>query len=296
MRFQACALILSIASFTVTLTACVHGSRTALPVTQAATVGDDPAARRLSSPEYPETHNSGKLACDDPKLEQKSAFDLPQLSATEIAGLFNRPSNIKELLVNLKILMDSDLMIQPAFFEDQVLLGLSGGSTITWEEPDPHSHNPPQMTIAHVGGMGGGLSGASVRVVRLHTCRDGRKLQFSPFTYVPPTTHDSGFMQVDVHSVAGIDVAAVKEIFGADPDEARSWAIYDTGASVSGPATLRYEDRARESESTPFFKRLIEFVPSEEGGLRPRVRNGDRRLFADGAQILAIKIEMEERD
>jgi hypothetical protein len=210
--------------------------------------------------------------------------------------LFNYPSNAQELLANLKILMDRDLMIQPAFFEDQVLLKLFGGSTITWEEPDAHSRNPQQTTIAHVGGMGGGLSEASVRVVRVHTCRDGRKLQFSPFTYVPPTTHDSGFMQVDVHSVAGIDVAAVKEIFGADPDEARSWTIYDTGASVSGSATLRYEDRAREGESTPFWRRLIEFVPREESGLRPRVRNSDRRLFTDGAQIRAINIEMQERD
>jgi hypothetical protein len=50
------------------------------------------------------------------------AFELPQLSASQILVLFDSPFTVRELPGNIKLLAERDLLIQSAFFGDNVLL------------------------------------------------------------------------------------------------------------------------------------------------------------------------------
>jgi hypothetical protein len=284
-------------------TACAQSP--SVPHTAPATVADPEPflAPTGATLEKPEAANSKKNVCADPSSYPPLAFDFPQLSATQLSALANSPSNARELLSNIKSIVDHDLLVQTAFFDDEVLLKFFGAAEITWEKSElpivfstpypPIAFGPTR--IAHISILRGPLSNVTVRVVSSHTCRGWRQMPFAPGAWWPPTTYESGAMQIAVSSLTVLDIGMVKTIFGADPDEAPYFFLDEFGGGVSFPGHLTYENHDEERRSAPFSRNQIEFVPQQTGNERP-ARPGERRVFADDTKLMWINISQSERD
>jgi hypothetical protein len=262
------------------------------------------APRSGATLEKPKTTHPKKNVCADPADYPPRAFDLPQLSASQLLVLFNSPSTVRELLSNIKLLTERDLLVQGAFFDDDVLLKFFGATEITWERserPTIYSTPYPQLAfgpirVANIKALRGSLVNVTVRVVSSRTCMGWRQMPFPPpGAWWPPVTYDSGNMQIDVSSLDGLDVGIVKEVFGPDPDEAPHSFIAEFGVGVSFPGHLTYDDLEKERRSAPFSRHQVEFVPRQTGDERP-VHPGGRRVFADEAKLLWINISQQERD
>ena len=299
-----CPSLLAVALLT---TACAHSPPTPtppLPDTRAVVVDPEPflapAAVTLEKPAV--THPKPNV-CADPARYPPRAFDLPQLSASQLMALFDSPSTARELLGNIKLLAERDFLVQSAFFDEQVLLKFFGAAQITWEasgRPTVASTPYPQlafgpMRVAHVSALRGELSNVTVRVVSSQTCMGWRQTLFPPRAWWSPVTYNSGYMQINVSSLDDLNVGIAKEVFGADPDEAPAFFIAEFGGGVSGPGHLIYKNIEKERRSAPFSSHQIEFVPQQNGNERP-THPGGRRMFSDQARLIWVNITQAERD
>ncbi len=236
--------------------------------------------------------------CTDPATYPRPVFDQSDLSAEQIASMFKNPADASELLNNLKLVVDQDLLVQPAFFDDAVLLKLFGASEIAWENPltrapgDPIEYGP--WRIANIKSMHGGLSTATARVTVARRCVTWRE-PFPPFAYWPPITSNRGTMVVNVSSVDDIYVGAVKKVFGANPYESTyfSETEFDGAVTRSQPGALLYE--YREKELASFSKHFVRFIPQQNRRERPQVSDS-RRIYSDATRINSIDIQQDERD
>jgi hypothetical protein len=254
--------------------------------------------------EMPKVTHPKKNVCVDPDNYPPLAFDLPQLTASQILTLFNSPSTVRELLRNVRLVSERDLLVQSAFFEDDVLLKFFGASQITWENtqrgvvystPYPQSAIGPTR-VAHVKALHGPLANVTVRVVSGLYCMGWRRIPFPPGNWWPPVTYSSGYMQIEVSSVEDLDVGMVKDVFGLDPAEAPYSSIEEFGGGVSFPANLTYENAAKERRSAPFDVHKVEFIPQQTGNMRPVRPGSGRRVFADETKVIAINITQRERE
>ena len=288
-------------------TACAHSAPDPRG-TREVMIGPEPfVAPPGATREKPEAANSKKNVCSDPQNYPPPAFDIPQLSAAHLMALFNSPSTARELLSNIKLLVGRDLLVQSAFFNDDVLLKFFGASEITWEKSEPpqvYAAPYPQVAfgptrVAHVSALRGALSNVTVRVVSSHTCMGWRNMKFLRGAlgdwWWPPVTYDSGAMQIDVSHLDGLNVGIVKEVFGPDPDEAPHFFMEEFGGGISFPGHLTYENHDKETRAAPFDRHQIEFIPQQTGQERPE-RPGGRRVFADEKELVRINISQHERD
>lgn len=287
-------------------TACAHTSLQVPGAPTGATNPDPYLEPRGATPEKPKPEVLKKIVCADPANFPPRAYDIPQLSAAQLMALFESPTNTRQLLNNVKLLSERDLLVQAAFFDDAVLQKFFGAAAISWEKTGrPGFSRPPHVQVAfgptrvaHTSGLSGTVVNVAVRVVSSQTCMGWRQTASPPAAWWPPTSFDSGYMQIDVSRLNDLDVGLVKDILGADPDEAPAGVIaYEVGDGVSSrPGSVTYINHEKERHSAPFSQHRIELIP-REGGERPRqFPDGDRRVFVDGAQILSINIVQAERE
>jgi hypothetical protein len=149
-------------------------------------------------------------------------------SPSDIAGMVDRPESVRQLLQNLKLAIDRDLLVQPAFMDEAVLLKFFNAATATWEKPNVGDAQSTQVAILHFSSSEFSAMSASVRFSHAHTpnyeAAEG---------HVPEHVYHSGDISINVESVPTFTVAAVVDVFGLPID-----AAPDTGEATDGHSVV----------------------------------------------------------
>jgi hypothetical protein len=180
-------------------------------------------------------------------------------STRELATKLVRPMRISDLTQNLKVLLDNKLLLQPAFYTDEILKQFFSDAQVslgTWEP----SGAPRQLQqVTQVSGVGP-FQGMTVTLKRTCTVAQESGVQ---------RTRLSGGARFDVAPVAGFTVGLVRSSFG---EESKSWL--DTGLATEG---VHYTRRSK--------GHLVYVLP---GAPTSGLMNGTDRLIFD------VKLDSEQ--
>lgn len=251
-------------------------------------------------PARPSIADTLKHVCSDPAQYPQRAFNTSQLSAADIKVLIKSPTTARELLSNLQVLQTHDLLVQEAFFEDDVLMTFFGAKEVVWEateRPLTHLNSPVAFgpnQLAHVRALKGGLSEITVRVISGRTCMGWHQMPFPPGAWWPPVTYHAGSIRIEISPPSLITVGLVRETFGPNPEEEESFFLEEFGGGVSFPPRITYVDHQKTLESEPFSNHSIQFIPDRPGNERPRPAG--KYLFPDETNVVAIEVVQRERD
>jgi hypothetical protein len=231
--------------------------------------------------------------CGDPSSYPPPAYSLLTYSAKQIEAMFMRPANVTELLRNLKLVLDRKLLVQPAFFEDAVLLKLFNGTGIKWVEPGTPDVAGDWVIkptrIARITLGGDVLSGMKVDVGLNHKCLNRRidpTNRTNQEAYIPPHTYDSGYIHMRFEPIEGFTLGAVKGIFGPT-----RW-YFDF--SCKGPLPLTYPDLP-EPGSDAFLLNVVEFWP-DQSGYEELCRSKSQHSLPDEDSVRSVVIRLIEQD
>ena len=166
-----------------------------------------------------ERQSSGPPVCD----EQAASPAYPKLNAdaATLGALFQSPRNARELLTNLKLVLDRRLLAEPAFYSDAVLNKFFAARSIEWVHPGtPGFHGDglvrPQR-IARVTVGIPGLEGMGAAVGVNHKCLPERADPTEGGKRIDAHTYDAGYIDLTLPSAARLRMGAVFEVFGHEP-------------------------------------------------------------------------------
>jgi hypothetical protein len=230
---------------------------------------DDPcrAASSYPSPEYP----------------------FPVYSATQIAAMLKPPRDVPDLLWNLRLVFDRKLLVQPRFFEDEVLLRVFNGTAIRWVEPGTPDvagdwvikpKRIARITIDRA------FAGMKVDVGVSHRCLDRRPNPADPGITIPPHTYDSGYIRLRFPPFDGFTLGAVRKVFGPNPGS------FDVLCKEALP--LSYPTNT-ETDSAAFLLNVAEFRP-DETGYQELCRSRAGVELPDERLVSAVSIRLIEDD
>jgi hypothetical protein len=145
-------------------------------------------------------------------------------SAGDISALFDRPSNVAQLLYNLKVAIDRRLLVQPAFDNDVVLMKVFAGSAIERLPPNP-------VLLDHA---------LSIKIDDPHF--PGMTVSLS----LPESAGRDARVRMNVAAVPGFDLCAVRDVFGLNAQ-----VIRDSGISAHGIVYDRHDKGSVHYNSAP---------------------------------------------
>jgi hypothetical protein len=162
----------------------------------------------------------------------------PIYSSTQIAALFQRPSNVSELLRNLKLAWDKKLLVQPAFFDDANLLTFFNGTSITWKKPRPNTKLDIRNRTGTVTVNDRVFPNVMVSVWIHHELDPAIR---QPGAYFPAHAHDAGSVQLRIGTLPPLTWEVVKGVFGPDAQKLNA-DIPSPHAVIprSGKVVMRY--------------------------------------------------------
>jgi hypothetical protein len=175
--------------------------------------------------------------CGIGMAEPPPAYPLPARTARDIAAMFAPPRTAAELLSNLKIVLDEQLLAQPAFFEDEVLHILFNTIDVHWVKPgtpDVVSERFIDATrIARVRfDAGGSFAGMKVDVGVNRKCLNRRPHPSRPDTFIPAHTYDSGYIRIRLDGPATLTAGDVRQAFG--------WSFGGFPSECRSPLSMHY--------------------------------------------------------
>jgi hypothetical protein len=187
-------------------------------------------------------------------------YPLPAYSASKIVSMLKRPTNVIDLLLNLKVVFDQKLLAQPTFFSDEVLLKLVNGTDVRWLDPGDPEFSGDRLIrptrIARVTTTGSNIE-MTVDVGVNHECLDQHPTLDDPQILLPPHTYDSGFLRLKLTSADhSFTLGTVRRVFGPNPGR--------IDRTCKEPFPLSYPTTSRLGP-TPFFWDTIAFHPQREG-------------------------------
>jgi hypothetical protein len=228
--------------------------------------------------------------CGSSAVEPPRAYPFPTDSAQQLAAMFRRPTGVTELLWNLKLVLDRHLLVQPAFFEDDVLLKLFGGTTVEWVEPGTPDVAGDWVIkptrIARVTVAGGIFAGMKVNVGLNHKCLNRRIDPLHPGSYIPQHTYDAGYIRLRFEPIDGFTLGAVRRVFGPN-----SWSF---DAKCEKPLPLTYPTGV-EPPSDAFLLNVAQFEP-DETGYQEVCRSKSMQELPDGYLVRTVSIRLIEED
>jgi hypothetical protein len=130
-------------------------------------------------------------------------------SAEDISGLFDRPSNVAQLLHNLKVAVDRRLLVQPAFDNDAVLMKVFAGSAI---------ERPPSNPV---------LLDHELSI----TIDDPHFPEMTVSLSLPKSAGRDARVRMNVVAVPSFDLCAVRDVFGLSAKVIRDSGVSDHGIS-----------------------------------------------------------------
>jgi hypothetical protein len=176
-------------------------------------------------------------------------------SVREIDLMFRRPKSAKQLLRNLKLAYDRNLLVQPAFFDGDVLKQFFSGSAITGPDTDAIVDLDARF-----------FPGMSVRVHQIKNPIAGHNAPGTPHEFVPPYAEIRNFVEIDTGSTMVISVRQIKDIFG-DEFQGRRDLGEDSDGHSHIPTTkgsLQYTNLIRGLRPEEFHQRVALFVVKKD--------------------------------
>lgn len=162
--------------------------------------------------------------CAAGQPEPPAAYPLPLLTAHDIATRFVPPTTVAQLLSNLRIVLDQNLLAQPAFFEDEVIRALFGTDDVEWVKPGTPGVAAERFVkptrIARVRlDANSTFAGLQFSVGVNHKCLEARPHPSRPGVTIPPHVYDSGYVHMHVNRSAVITIGDVRQAFGSNAGE-----------------------------------------------------------------------------
>jgi hypothetical protein len=197
----------------------------------------------------------------------ESFYALPppptRYSAAEIGAMFDRPTNAPQLLLNLKIAVDSDLLAQPEFVTDENLLKFFNGSVVSRKPlpnvPGGERFAREDIVVGVTNEYFPQMSAEIQRGLYKHVGYDG------PSRHVPVTVRHFGYLHVDVAAVPDFTAGAVRAAFGKESvaQIGGDWASdgHPAPRTAKGNLYYSYTDQATEDW-------LLRFAPNERKNVR----------------------------
>jgi len=207
------------------------------------------SARAASDPGKPCSGDASKPA---------PAYPLPAYTARDIAAMFEPPRTVANLLSNLKIVLDRQLLAQPAFFDDEVLRRVFNAIDVQWVRPGAAGAVSDRLVkptrIAHVRlDEGGSFAGINVYAGVNHKCLDRRPHPLRTDAVIPAHTYDSGYLFIQVDGPIAITVDDVRGAFGS------TYVAFER--NCHSPLPMNYAGPAGPSRDA-FLLHSADFFPS----------------------------------
>lgn len=237
----------------------------------------------------------GGVACAQDKpniLESASLPHVPrqEYTAKEMATMFGRPTNVVELLRNLKAAMDRDLILQPSFNDDTLLRKFFAGSSVRREPvsnispyvaedvfitiDDPHF---PKMTVRLRQGH---------HVQSAHDSGAGR---------IPEHSVRTAFIEMNVASVPGFNVSAVRDVFGqgtAGIDSGEGTDGFRYTPTRKGGVFYDYVNGKSSDAPSPFMRKYSQ--KNAIFNVKLDSRDQDPRTIRNSDELRSIRLVIEE--
>jgi hypothetical protein len=233
-------------------------------------------------------------ASKHPNACTRSGVGPPKLSASQLEAMFSRPASGADLLRNLKLAFDQDWLLQPAFYDDAILLKFFDGQRVVWKKPDSEvtkdaTRDPVEVTITAKA-----FEGMTVSLLRSCSRVKGYDL---PEGHVPPHLRPAGLVELQVASIADVTLSAVRNVFGR---EMKSYFDYGRGTdggrytpTIKG--TLLYESpNEGHSPGLGFKKRTAKFLVKRDPEAATRDRPGPLE-FSNSDLVKSLSIFVSER-
>src|ERR1700730_19217205 len=129
--------------------------------------------------------------CRQPPSLVSPEYPQPAYSTSQIAQMFKRPTGVTDLLVNLKLIFDYKLLVQPNFFADDTLLKAFNARSIRWISPGAKDFGGDRLVrptrVARLS-LAGPFSEITVDVGLNHECFNPRPDQADPTVLIPAHT------------------------------------------------------------------------------------------------------------
>ena len=200
-------------------------------------------------------------------------------SVAELVVRFTEPNELAGLLRNLRVALDEDLLLQPAFYNGQVLQKIFGDVRMNREETSSSVLTTgARQEITTLTGVGT-FHGLSVKLT--HSC-------FVSAGGSPRKTNVAGAGQIEVAALPNFTVARVREVLGR---EAASSSDYGFHAVPKSKGRLVYVRRGSPvSGAMPGTSRMAFMVKLDP---KPTDASGSK-LFSDTEVIDHIEIFQAE--
>jgi hypothetical protein len=238
--------------------------------------------------------------------EQPSpAYPLPAYTMPHMLSLFRQPHDVMQLLYNLQIVYDRNLLAQPSFFNDAVLLKLFDGTGIRWGTLSTpgvafsraNQHTPTVSSdvvydklispdrVGRISMRPGPLSGMRVEVGLSHKCLNRHPDSRQEGTFVAAHTYDSGYLRLRFEPMDGFTLGSVRTVFGRD-----NYRSVD--CAEPPPVSFSKQNAV---DSSMFDENLIEFE-LDPGRHQQLCISNARRELPDEYLVKGISIRLIEAD
>ena len=248
-----------------------------------------PPTPEPTSPTPSLTNPSIEHPCDSPSTYPPPAYTKPALSAAQLAAMFRRPTNVSAQLQNLKRVFDQDMLAQPAFYSDEVLLELFNTESVRWldatEAGEDNIIKPTRVArlTAHLDGH----NSLEVSIGGNHKCLNERPDPANAYKKLPAHTYDAGYVHIRLPETLKVTLDSIRALFGDG-----SGGDYDVDCSAS---ILRYLKRAHSKpDSERYLWNRIEFTVREAD--YARCSPGIGRAWFGTDTVRSISIRLIEQD
>ena len=177
--------------------------------------------------------------------------------------MFDRPTNVQQLLRNLKIAVDRDLLAQPEFATDENLLKFFNGSQVSRKVianlPGAENFAREDIVVSVTNEYFPQMSVEIQRGLFKHGGYDG------PSGHVPVTVKHYAYLRMDVAAIPDFTAGAVRAVFGKESGTVigGDWASdgHSAPRTSKGALLYRYTDSATDDW-------LVRFAPNERKDAR----------------------------
>jgi hypothetical protein len=149
---------------------------------------------------------------------QSSSADITASAQREILARVQEPKDLKDILVNLRIALDSGVILRREFYYDPILIRYFGGRKIIWSK-----QNTDNDITGEISGFDGIVE--AIDAPSLHKCC-GLGISFDRLVRANRTI--TARQQWNISETSAVDFAVVEAIFGTDwQDEDNSPSTYE---------------------------------------------------------------------
>lgn len=232
------------------------------------------------------------ISCDSASVEPSPAYPLHKYTSAEMAAMFDPPTDVSQLLTNLKIILDHDLLAQPAFYENSILLKVFGGTNIRWVGPDTPNVGGDRFIaptrIAVITASAAISKYMMITVGTNHKCLNRRTDPRNSKAYIPAHTYDSGYIHLQLDGFEEFTFGTVRSIFG--PNSGFAHPSCDAFPYIS------YDAHSIADKNRNFFSWNAATFTTNPRDYKSLCKLNRERTYDDSALVNNVSIRLIEED